>query len=315
MKAAVIDRFGGPEDLAIRDVPVPAIDDDEVLVRVKYAGIGSWDIFEREGGYAEMLGLTPSFPYILGSEGSGVVRAKGKKVTGLEVGDEVYATGFLNPKGGFYAEFAAVRAAFVVRKPEALSLPEAGAVSGIGLTALRGLEDVLRLGKNEAVAILGASGGIGHIAVQLARQMGARVFAIASGEDGASAARALGADAVVDGRRDDVRAAAEAFAPGGFDAALLTAGGELAEAVIRCVRPGGRAAYPHGIHPIPGDRPDIELAGYHGEPDPDIIGRLHERIRSGGIKVLIDRVFDLEEARQAHIALRQHYVGKLCFKI
>lgn len=315
MKAAVIERFGGPEELVIRDVPIPEIDDDEVLVRVKYAGIGRWDIFEREGGYDEMLGLRSSFPYILGSEGSGMVHAKGKNVTGLEIGDEVYAAGFLNPKGGFYAEFAAVRSAYVVKKPETLDLREAGVVSGVGLTALRGLEDVLRLENGESIAILGASGGIGHIAVQIARHMGARVFAIASGEDGVAAVRSFGVDAVVDGRKDDVQGAAKAFAPDGFDAALLTAGGELANAVVRYVRPGGRAAYPFGINPIPDPRTDIHMTGYHGEPEPDIIGRLNAWVRSRKLSVHVDRVFDLEDAWHAHLALRRHYVGKLCFKI
>lgn len=315
MKAAVIHKFGGPEELAIREVPVPGIDEEEVLIKVAYAGIGQWDMFEREGGYDEMLGLRSAFPYILGSEGSGVVWAKGKKVKHLEVGDEVYATGFLNPKGGFYAEFVAVHSQYAVKLPESITMPEAGVISGVGLTALRGLEDVLRLKEGESIMILGASGGIGHVAVQLARHMGARVFAIASGDDGVAMLRTLGVDAVVDGRKEDALSAARKFAPAGFGAALLTAGGELANSLVRCVRPGGRIAYPNGIHPIPAASPAIRLTGYNGEPEPEIIMRLHHWIRSGKVKVHIDQVFLLEDADKAHWALHHHYVGKLCLKI
>jgi len=315
MRAAVILQFGGPEELMLRDVPVPGIDDHEVLMKIEYAGIGQWDIFEREGGYDQMLGLRSQFPYILGSEGSGVIYAKGKNVDNFEIGDKVYAAGFLNPKGGFYAEFVAINAKYVTKIPETVTMREAGVISGVGLTALRGLEDVLRLDKGESIAILGASGGIGHVAAQLAQHMGARVFAIASGEDGVAALRKLGVSAAVDGRKADVLSAAREFAPAGFDAALLTAGGELAHSLVQCVRPGGRAAYPNGIYPVPDTRPHIHLIGYNGEPEPEIIKRLNDWIRSGKIKVHIDQEFLLEDAYKAHLALKNHYVGKLCFKI
>jgi NADPH:quinone reductase-like Zn-dependent oxidoreductase len=315
MRAAVIHKFGGPEELMLGDVPVPGIDDHEVLIKVEYAGIGKWDIFEREGGYDQMLGLGSKFPYILGSEGSGVIYAKGKNVDGFEIGDKVYAAGFLNPKGGFYAEFVAIDAKYVSKIPETITMREAGVISGIGLTALRGLEDVLRLNQGESIVILGASGGIGHVAAQLAQHMGARVFAIASGEDGVTVLKKLGVSAAVDGRKADVLSAAREFAPKGFDAAFLTAGGELANSLVQCVRPGGRAAYPNGIYPIPDARPDIRLIGYNGEPEPEIIKRLNHWIRSGKLKVHIDEVFSLEDASKAHLALNKHYVGKLCFKI
>jgi NADPH:quinone reductase-like Zn-dependent oxidoreductase len=97
--------------------------------------------------------------------------------------------------------------------------------------------------------IFGAGGGVGHLAVQLARNMGARVFAVASGEDGVAMVKKLGIDAAVNGRKDDISLAASSFAPDGLDAALLTAGGEIAEIAIQCVRTGGRVAYPNGIYP------------------------------------------------------------------
>lgn len=315
MKAIVIDRFGGPDELVIRDVPIPSIEDDEVLIKVEYAGVGQWDIFEREGGYDQMLGLHSEFPYILGSEGSGIIYGKGKNVGSFAIGDKVYAPGFLNPKGGFYAEFVAIDSKYVSLIPDCITVKEASVISGVGLTALRGLEDVLRLKKDESIMIFGASGGIGHLAVQLAQNMGARVFAIASGEDGVTMLRKLGVGAVVDGRKDDIQSAARKFASAGFDTLLFTAGGELANSLVQCVRAGGRIAYPNGIYPIPDTRPDISLIGYNGEPEAEIIQKLNNWISSGKLKVHIDEVFLLEDAYKVHLALSNHYVGKLCFKV
>lgn len=315
MKAIVIDKFGGPDELIVRDIPVPSIDENEVLIKVEFAGIGSWDIFEREGGYDQMLGLGSKFPYILGSEGSGVIYAKGKNVNSLDIGDKVYASGFLNPKGGFYAEYVAIDSKYVVKMPETLTFQEAGVISGVGLTALRGIEDVLRLKKGETIMIFGASGGIGHLAAQLAWNMGARVFAIASGEDGIAMLKERKISSVVDGHKDDVLAAAQAFAPGGFDKALFVAGGEVINSLTQCVRTGGRIAYPNGIAPVPDYQSDISIIGYNGEPDPEILERLNAWINTGNIKVHIDKIFPMEDANEAHRALNNHYVGKLCFKI
>ncbi|KAB2932453.1 MAG: alcohol dehydrogenase catalytic domain-containing protein [Leptonema illini] len=121
MKAAAIHQFGGIDRFEIIDVAIPEIDDNEILIRLDFAGLGSWDVFEREGGYAQMLGLVANFPYILGSEGAGTVARIGAAVKGFKEGDAVYASGFLNPKGGFYAQYAAVSADLVNHRPEHLS--------------------------------------------------------------------------------------------------------------------------------------------------------------------------------------------------
>lgn len=163
--------------------------------------------------------------------------------------------------------------------------------------------------------IFGAGGGIGHLAVQLAQNMDAKVFAIASGEDGVAMLRKLGVDTVVDGRKDDILSAAREFAPAGYDTALFTAGGELANSLVQCVCTGGRIAYPNGIYPVPDTRTDVCLTGYNGEPEPGIIQRLNSRINTGKLKVHINKVFLLEDAYRAHLALKDHYVGKLCFKV
>jgi NADPH:quinone reductase-like Zn-dependent oxidoreductase len=318
MRAVAIDRFGGPEVLELRQLPVPEVGPGEVLIRVEAAGVGEWDPFEREGGYAALLGIEPTFPYVLGSEGAGVVAAVGEGVGRFEEGDRVYAAGFLNPKGGFYAEYAAVDADLVSRVPDRLTTKQAGAMAGAALTALRGLDDVLGVRPGEAVAIFGASGGVGHAAVQLAKLMGARVLAVASGADGVGLVERLGADAAVDGRAggaaDAVAEAARRFAPGGLDAALLCAGGEAAEGVLSAVRGGGRAAYPNGVRPEPRGGPGVRISAYNGDPDAEIIGQLDRLIEQGPFEVHVARTFPLEEARDAHRALESHYLGKLALR-
>jgi NADPH:quinone reductase-like Zn-dependent oxidoreductase len=315
MQAVCIDRFGGPETLSLRTMPAPEAGPDEVLIRIESAGVGEWDPFEREGGYAQMLGIEPCFPYILGSEGAGTVVAVGERVRRFTVGDRVYALGFLNPKGGFYAEYAAVDAATVSFIPDKLTVEQAGVMGGVGITALRGLDDVLGLRPDESLMVFGASGGVGHMAVQLAKRMGARVFAVASGEDGVALVKRLGADAVVDGRRDDVPAAARVFAPDGLDASLLTAGGEMAEKALHAVRAGGRVAYPNGVRPEPQGREGAQFHSYNGEPDSDIIRRLNRLIGSDPFEVHIARTFPLARAAEAHLALGSHYLGKLALGV
>src|SRR5271169_644098 len=99
MRAAVIDRFGGPETFTVKELPVPEITPDQVLIKVESAGVGKWDAFEREGGFAKIYGVKPQFPYVLGSEGAGRIVALGEKVRHFYVGDMVYGhVGARSPK-------------------------------------------------------------------------------------------------------------------------------------------------------------------------------------------------------------------------
>lgn len=314
MRAEAIDHFGGPETMTLRALPVPEVGPDEVLIRVESAGVGAWDPFEREGGFAKLTGTEPKFPYVLGSDGAGTVAAVGERVRGFNTGDRVYAFGLANPKGGFYAQYAAVKADDVSHIPGKLSTEQAGAMPFDAMTALRGLDDVLGVKPGETVLIFGASGGIGHLAVQFAKRMGARVFAVASGDDGVALVKRLGADAVVDGRKDDVAAAARAFAPNGIDAALLTAGGAAAERALAALSEGGRVAYPNGVEPAPKARPGVRAQNYDGMPDPQAIESLNRLIESGPFEVHIARVFRLDQAGEAHQALEEHYLGKLALR-
>jgi NADPH:quinone reductase-like Zn-dependent oxidoreductase len=217
----------------------------------------------------------------------------------------------LNPKGGFYSQYAVVKENGVSRIPGKLSMQQAAAMAVDAITALTGLDTTLGLKNGESVLILGASGGVGHLAVQIAKRMGARVLAVASGDDGVAFVRGLGADKVVDGKKDDIVTAARQFAPQGFDAVLLTAGGEAAEKVLSTLRQGGRAAYPNGVEPIPKERDGITIQSYNGQYAPPPFEKLNSLIEAGPFEVRVARTFNLDQAADAQRALEDHYLGKL----
>lgn len=314
MRAAAIDRFGGADLLRLRDVPVPKVAADEVLVHVEAADVAVWDVEEREGHLVEMMKGKPTFPYVLGTDGAGTVAAVGDKVTNVKPGARVYAIGFLNPKGGFYAEYAAVKAADAAPIPSGLSIEQAGAMSADALTALQGLDDTLKLKPGESVMVFGAGGGIGHLAVQLAKRLGARVLAVASGPDGVELATRLGADAAVDGREDDVLATARRFAPDGLDAALFTAGGETADRAATALKPTGRIAHPEGVEPAPKPPHGLKVQTYSGVPNPAVLEKLNHLIAAGPFHVQVAKVFPLDQAAEAHAALAGHFLGKLAIR-
>jgi len=311
MRAIAIDEFGGIDKIKVRKLPVPQLATDEILVRVDTAGVGVWDPFEREGGFAKEFGMKANFPLVLGTDGAGTVEAVGNAVHNLKRGDRVYGINLMSPKGGFYAEYTAVKANHAAKIPQALSTRDAGVLAVDGVTALNGLDKMLGLKASETILILGASGGIGHLAVQLAKRMGARVLAVASGRDGVDFVKPLGANKVIDGHREDILKAAHEFAPKGLDAALLTAGGKAAEQVIAALREGGRAAYPNGVEAAPQARDGVKIMSYNAEPDPQTFAKLNELIDAGPFEVHIARTFKLEDAAEAQQALNDHYVGKL----
>jgi NADPH2:quinone reductase len=311
MRAVAIDEFGGIEKMKPRELPVPEMATDEILIRVDTAGVGVWDPFEREGGFAKEFGMQPKFPHVLGSDGAGTVEDVGDDVHSLKRGDRVYGINFMNPKGGFYAEYAVIKANSAAAVPAALTTRDAGVMAIDGVTALDGLERALQLKAGESILILGASGGIGHLAVQLAKRMEARVLAVASGRDGVEFVKRLGADQVIDGHQDDILKAAHGFAPKGLDAALLMAGGNAAAQSILALRKGGRAAYPNGVQDVPDTREDVKVVRYNGEPTQQTLTKLNRLIDSGPFEVHIARTFRLEEAAEAQRALNDHYLGKL----
>jgi len=305
MKAAVIDKFGGPQVLHVASIPVPELDGHEVLIRVRLAGIGVWDPWLREGGSS-----AGRFPLVLGSDGAGTVVARGSKVRRFKVGDRVYAYAFDNPKGGFYAEYAAVSEEDVAAIPAILSTEEAGALAASGITALRGLEK-LRVERVGTLMVLGASGGVGHVALQLAKRMGARTLAVASRRDGVELVRRLGADRAVNGHSATVVEAVKDFAPDGLDAALAFANSEKLMEALKKVKEGGRIAYPNGVEPEPKGSPGVKVQAYDGIATPEAFERLNGLIARGPFQVAINRTYRLKEAAQAHRDVLKHHLGKL----
>jgi NADPH:quinone reductase-like Zn-dependent oxidoreductase len=309
MKAAAFDRYGGPEVLHTETLPVPRPGGKQVLVRLDSAGIGVWDPEVRSGE----IELGPSaFPRIIGNDGAGEVVAVGDGARRFRAGDRVYA---YSMEGGFYAEYVALDEDAVAPIPPGLSAEEAGALGADGVTALRGLDDQLHVGAGQALMVYGASGGIGHLAVQLAKRMGARVLAVASGKDGVALVRKLGADAAVDGKRGAVARAARDFAPGGLDAALVLVHGESLGPALAAVRKGGRVAHPNGVEPAPSAPEGVTVLAYDGEPSPDAFERLNRLVAAGPFHVELGRVYPLEDAARAHREIGKHHLGKLALRI
>jgi NADPH2:quinone reductase len=314
MSAAAIDRFGPPEVLTVHTLPLPQPGPREVLIEMHAAGVGVWDAEVRDGSWRPYG--KPRFPLVIGTDGAGVVVAKGSSVRRFKLGDRVWAFHEANPKGGFYAEYVAVDAARTGHVPALLDLLEAGAGAVTGLTALQGIESELRLKPRETVLILGASGAVGTLAVQFGKFCGGRVLGTATGRAAQTLVRELGAEEVLDARSDDFPARLKQLAPQGLDAVLAFAGGAALEHALGAVRDGGRAAYPHGVEPEPRPRPRIKVHGYDAEPTPAHWDRLGHVAAEPGFRVPIAASYPLKDAAKAHERLEKgHLVGRIALRI
>ena len=309
-----VDAFGGPDKLTLHDVPVPVVGPGEVMIRVAWAGVGVWDVMEREAKLEAMKPQPSQFPLITGAESAGTVVAIGEGVGRYEVGQRVYVQSFLHPKGGSYAQFVAVPEKWVARVPNGMSLEMAGGFAVAGATALSNLK-ALHTGDEDKLMLWGASGGVGHVALQLAKRMGARVFAIASGDDGVELCRSLGADEVVDGHSKDVMERARTFAPDGFDSALVLVGGDEVQSTLDLVRKGGIISYPNAVMPVPVAPDGVELVQANGVANEMLLDQLNTLAGIGDFRVHIAQTFALEEAAQAQQALKKHYLGKIVLRV
>ena len=314
MRAAAIDRPGGPAVLKLHVLPLPELDPGEVLIAVHTAGVGSWDADLRGGWFP---GGRPRFPLVLGTDGAGTVAAVGSRVRRFAVGQRVISYHWDNMfgKGGFYAEYVAVPAENVAPVPRPLDLTHAGAVPATGLTALQGVDDALHLKRGETVIVHGASGAVGTLAVLFAKRRGARVFASASGDDGAALMRRLGADASVNSRRADLAEALRRFAPAGADALLAFAGGRALTRCIDALRRDGRIAYPHGIEPAPRKRRGIAVTAYDAAVGMREFERFNRAVTAARLQVPIGGRFPLARAADAHRRLAGHVLGRIVLRI
>lgn len=314
MKAAAIERFGPPAVIKILTLPVPLPGPGEILLAMHAAGVGVWDAEVRDGSWRPFG--RPKFPLVLGTDGAGVVAAKGARVRRFAVGDRAWAYDYANPKGGFYAEYVAVDAAHAGSVPRRLDLLQAGAGAVTSLTALQGVDEHLRLRRGESILIFGAAGAVGTLAVQFAKRKRARVLAVVRGTDAVKLVRALGADAVIDAKKRDAAEQLRSLAPGGIDAALALAGGDALERCLALLRRGGRVAYPNGIEPEPRRRPGIRVAAYDAVAAPRAFERLERAVTEAKLRVPIAAVYPLAQAPQAHGRLeRNHLLGRIALRI
>lgn len=323
MRALVLDRPDGPLRPAELARPVPG--DGQVLVRIAASGVNPLDLKIRAGAAAH---ARHTLPAVLGIDLAGTVAVVGPGVTGVRPGDEVYGmTGGVGGHQGSLAEYAAVDAALLAPKPASLSMREAAALPLATITAWEGLVDRAGVREGQAVLVQGGAGGVGHVAVQLARAYGARVFATASAGKH-DLLRRLGAVPI--DREEAVEAIVAAHTGGkGFDLVYDTVGGPVLDASFQAVRRFGhvvsalgwgshalaplsfRAATYSGVFTL---LPLLTGEGraHHGE----ILRKAAALAEAGLLAPVLDpRRFTLDAAEAAHQAVAAGPAGKIVVEI
>jgi NADPH:quinone reductase-like Zn-dependent oxidoreductase len=311
MRAVVQQGFGGPEVLELAEAEPPEPIPTEIQVRVRAAGVNPVDFKTREGkGMAGVLGAPP---FTVGWDVCGVVSAVGAGVTRFEVGEEVFGMPWFPRRAGAYAEYVTAPSRHFAAKPHALSHLQAGALPLAGLTAWQIIVDTIQLQAGDDVLVHGAAGGVGHLAVQIAKARGANVIGTARAEQADFLAE-LGVEQVIDYR--DQRF--EQFVDD-LDAVIdLT--GTQGEASLATLRPGGiLVSVPSGIPEQVlemAKRTNRRATGFLVEPDPVGLAGLDDLAASGQLRVEVDRVFPLEEAAAAHrYAESSHGAGKVVLEV
>lgn len=238
MKAFVIENFGKPTVFQTANLPIPEILSHHILIRVKATSINPVDLKIRQGVLAD---LAPVFPAVLHGDVAGVVEAVGDDVEGFKVGDEVYAcAGGVRGTGGALAEYMLADANLAAHKPKSLSMTEAAALPLVSITAWEGLIDRAQVQPGQKVLVYGSTGGVGHIAVQLAKWAGAIVYASVSDDRKAAIAHELGADVTINYRQSSVDEFVTQHTDGqGFDLVFDTVGNDNLQNAFRAVKLNG----------------------------------------------------------------------------
>lgn len=310
MKAVCIHQYGGPDVLHYEDVPKPAVGPDEVLVRVHAAAINPVDWKVRQGY------LHKALPMIPGWDVSGVIEACGSNVRDFAVGDEVFGRPDL-ARNGAYAEYIAVRAQELARKPRSLDHIHAAAVPLAGLTAWQALFQAVApysavdLQPGQKILIHAGAGGVGSFAVQLAKWKGAHVWSTASTAN-QQLLRNLGAARPIDYTREQFEDVAR-----DMDVVFDTVGGEVQQRSWKCLRPGGTlVSIVSPPSPEEADAHAAKAAYVFVQPHAPQLAELARLIDNGTIKPVIAQVFPLAEARRAHeLSQSGHARGKIVLKV
>lgn len=321
MRVIEITKPGGPEVLIPAERPVPEPGPNEVLIRVAAAGVNRPDVLQRLGLYPPPPGASD----IPGLEASGVIEKTGPGVTAWKKGDEV--TALLT--GGGYAEYALAHEGSCLPVPAGVSLIDAAGLPETFFTVYANVYDDARLTPGETLLVHGGASGIGVTAITLGKATGARVIATASSEEKLAAIRALGADAAFDYRRDDWEH--EIAKMGGADVVLDMAGGDFVKRNLTLLNPGGRHV---SIAFLRGNNAEIDIfmmmrkrlrlsGSTMKNRSMEEKARLAEALRRevwplfarGGLKPVIDRVFPLTDAAEAHRRMEAGaHIGKILLR-
>lgn len=313
MRAMIQKSFGRPEVLElVDDAPTPSPGPTQVLVRVRATSVNPVELMVRSGVFP-MLGEPP---FVLGWDVSGVVERVDTGVHRFAPGDEVYGLPYFPAAAGANAEYLVAPARQLARKPAGISHAEAAALPLVGLTAWHALVEIAQVRPGQRVLIHGAGGGLGHIAVQVARHLGAEVIGTASAAKH-DFLRGLGADQLVDHRTRDY---AEVLQNAPVDVVLETVGGGNAERSLGVLRPGGVlvTAVERLSETLPGlaERSGVRFAAVGVEPDPAGLEALAALVEAGALRVHVQQAFPLEKVAEAHAVLAAGGVqGKLAITV
>lgn len=312
MKAVVINHYGDREVLEEQEVPYPTASDDQVIIEVHAAAINPIDWNIRNGVFKEMLPF--SFPVILGWDVAGTVVEIGATVSGIEIGDAVFAKPALSSNGS-YASFTAVDAKYVAKIPTNLSFVEAATIPLAGLTAWESLVKEASLQPGEKVLIHAGAGGVGSLAIQIAKHIGAYVITTASSKNQAYL-KELGADQVINYQTEDFEQVVT-----DVDVVLDTIAGETLEKSCRVMKPGGRIVSILGSpDQALATRYNINVSGYwvfSGGFGTELT-ELAKLLESGAVEPQLGKVFDFSKqgVQAAHKESESHHTrGKLVLKM
>lgn len=307
-KASLFREFGDLDNAEIDKVELPELKEGEVLVRIKAAGVNPVDSGIPRG---YLKGRIPhELPFIPGWDLAGVVEKRGFGARRFETGDEVY--GYARRpvvRWGTFAEYTVIPESYLSLRPKNISIEEAGAIPLAGLTAYQSLYDAGDLQEGQTVLILGASGGVGSMAIQLAKARNARVIGVAS-EKNHQFMKDLGADETIDYRNNNVGEAVKEVQPEGVDLIFDCTSGETLEQSIPVLKPDGKLV--SILNSGEGLDPEIDFEYVFVEPDSSQLDHLRELTEAGKLRVKVSETYPLEETEDALKQIETlHTTGKI----
>ncbi|MFP8489560.1 NADP-dependent oxidoreductase [Gracilimonas sp. Q87] len=310
MKAVFIEDYGDLTNIKTGQLDKPEAGEGEVLIRVKAAGVNPVDAAVVRGMLKDAI--PGDFPLIPGWDVAGVVEETGHSVSRFSTGDEVYAYA-RRPKiqHGTFAEYVSLPESYLAERPTNISMDEAGGIPLVGLTAYQAIFDFGDLKRGETLLILGASGGVGTLAIQLAKSVGANVIGVAS-EANHEYMKELGAEITIDYKKNHVGKAVEKAQPEGVDLIFHCSRGDSFTEVMEkdVLKEGGKVVSITKSKPDISD--DIEFKYVFVEPNAEQLEHIAGLADNGKIKVPVSNTYSLEEAGQALQEIEKlHTRGKL----